>query len=163
MDFQPHGFCLRWDGPLLVLHVVANGMIAFAYALIPTLLAYTAWRRSRDHHDNMLFQWLFGLFIVLCGATHVVDIIVLWRPYYWLQGCLAFATGLVSITVALTLAIATPAIIALPSLTELQAQKDQLVATIARLGAAEVLAVTPTVREQLHEAIVELEALVKGR
>jgi len=44
--------------------------------------------------------WLFGSFILLCGATHFADIVVLYYPRYWEQGILKAATALISLMTA---------------------------------------------------------------
>lgn len=38
--FMPHGYCLKWDGPLLTVMIAANIGIALAYFAIPIALRY---------------------------------------------------------------------------------------------------------------------------
>ncbi len=64
-DFEPHGYCYLWDPKIVWLHAVSDGLIAFAYYLIPLMLIYFVRRRR-----NLPFHWMFfmfGLFIFGCG------------------------------------------------------------------------------------------------
>lgn len=99
--FMPHGMCFQWRPEILWMHVVADLVVALAYFSIPLALAFVLIRRR-----HIPFKWLiilFALFILLCGMTHVVGIIVLWEPVYRLQGLLKLATALVSIATAVVL------------------------------------------------------------
>jgi len=95
MWMHPHGWCLMWDGPLVGVHVVADALIALAYFMIPSILISM----------RKLFQWevprtlflLFGAFIICCGMTHVMDIIVLWYPFYWMQAAVKGLTAAISL------------------------------------------------------------------
>lgn len=44
--FMAHGYCLRWDGPLLSAFILGNLGIALAYFLIPTALRYFIGKRK---------------------------------------------------------------------------------------------------------------------
>jgi hypothetical protein len=39
----------------------------------------------------------FGVFIAACGMTHVMEIITLWKPYYWISGIVKAITALASV------------------------------------------------------------------
>lgn len=39
--FMPHGYCMRWDDPLLLVFIAGNVGIAIAYFLIPLALRCT--------------------------------------------------------------------------------------------------------------------------
>ena len=72
-DFMPHGHCYFWRPDVLWLHVISDGLIAVAYYSIPLALVYLV-RKRTDLPFQWLF-WLFGLFIVACGTTHVLAIV----------------------------------------------------------------------------------------
>ena len=74
---MPHGHCYLWTPGLLWLNVVPDLLIALAYFAIPAVLVYVA-RRRRDLPFNSLFVW-FGIFIVACGLTHLLDA---WNVYF---------------------------------------------------------------------------------
>jgi hypothetical protein len=47
-------------------------------------------------------RWLlamFAVFILACGVSHLLEILVLWYPYYWLLAIEVSATALISLTV----------------------------------------------------------------
>jgi hypothetical protein len=82
--FMPHGHCFWWRSDLTALHVISDGIIALSYFCLPVILYRYAKKRS-DFVISYIF-YLFAAFIFFCGVTHVFDIIVIWQPYYWIQG-----------------------------------------------------------------------------
>ena len=58
---------------------------------------------------------LFAAFILLCGATHFLDVVTLWVPAYGLQAVVKATTALVSVFAAATLWAQLPRAIKLPS------------------------------------------------
>lgn len=56
---------------------------------------------------------MFGIFIVACGTTHVLDIWTIWHPAYWLSGTLKAVTAIVSLTTVVMLVRVVPAALAL--------------------------------------------------
>src|SRR5687768_5395693 len=108
-DFLPHGVCYRWDPGVVWLHVVSDLLIAFAYYLIPISLIYIV-RRRRDLVYPWMF-WLFGLFILACGTTHLMNVFVIWQPWYRLDGLIKLVTALASVPTAILLIRLAPAVI----------------------------------------------------
>jgi PAS domain S-box-containing protein len=99
--FLPHGHCYLWRPGLLWLHFIADALTALAYTSIPLTLLYFA-RKRRD----IPFHWMFlcfGLFIIACGATHVMSIWTLWHPTYWLSGVVKAVTAVASVPTAILL------------------------------------------------------------
>jgi signal transduction histidine kinase len=97
----PHGYCLLWDTRLILLHVIADATIALAYFSIPIALWVILQRRR-----NLEFSWVLGLFasfILACGATHILSILVLWVPLYGLEGAIKAVTAVLSIFTAIVL------------------------------------------------------------
>lgn len=134
--FQPHGYCYQWNSGLVWLHVVSDGLIALAYFTIPFTLAWFI-RKRRD----LPFSWMFGLFgvfIVACGATHVMEVWNLWHADYWLDGVLKAVTAVASIGTAILLARLVPQAIALPAVEEWTASKELLEREIQERRALEV-------------------------
>ncbi len=93
--FMPHGYCFEWRPGVLWLHIVSDASIAFAYFGLSLLLLYFVWRR-RDLPFQLLFI-LFSTFIILCGATHLLSIWVLWHPDYYAEGYVKALTAIVSL------------------------------------------------------------------
>src|SRR5260370_7902248 len=83
-EFMPHGFCYLWDRDLIWLHVVSDVLIALAYFSIPLTLVYFV-RKKRDLPFHWMFL-MFGLFIVACGSTHVIEVWNLCHAAYLLPG-----------------------------------------------------------------------------
>ena len=98
---MPHGMCFQWQPEILWMHVIADLVIAIAYLSIPLGIGLVLYRRR-----SIPLTWLivlFALFILLCGMTHIIGIIVLWEPVYRLQGLIKLATAAVSIATAVVL------------------------------------------------------------
>src|SRR2546427_3321315 len=69
--FMPHGHCYLWRSDLVLLHVISDSLIALAYASIPITLVYFV-RKRQDLPFNWVFL-AFGVFIISCGMTHVME------------------------------------------------------------------------------------------
>ena len=98
---------------LLWLNVVSDALIALAYFSLPILIAISLFRR-RDTPYIWTFV-MFGVFIALGGVTHVIAIINIWQPIYWVDGFVKAATAIVSVLTAVTLAPILPKLIKLPN------------------------------------------------
>ena len=112
-NFMPHGYCYLWNPPLVWLHVVSDALIFLSYLSIPFTLIYFI-RRRRDLSSYWVFGF-FGLFIVACGFTHLMEIWTLWHASYWLSGAIKAVTAFVSVATAVILAQLVPIALALPS------------------------------------------------
>src|SRR5262245_29806593 len=110
--FAPHGVCYQWDRRLILLHVSSDALIAVAYMSIPVTLLYFV-RRRRDLPFHWIFV-LFGAFIIVCGATHAMEIWTLWHAHYWISGVLKGITAITSVLTATLLVKIVPAALALP-------------------------------------------------
>lgn len=123
-DFMPHGYCISWDVPLLTLHVLSDILIAFAYFSIPIGIIYFV--RQKDDITFKPVYYLFAGFITACGLTHLMGIVTLWLPFYYLEGVLKAITALVSLATAVYLIPRLSDMVALPDLTELSGLNQQL-------------------------------------
>ncbi len=121
----PHGFCLLWDPVLVWTHVIADLLIGLAYFSIPLVLAKFIARR-RDVEFGWVV-WLFAAFIMACGVTHFMSILVLWVPAYGIEGLIKLATALISVATAIALWPLLPKAVALPSPRQLALANDGLV------------------------------------
>jgi PAS domain S-box-containing protein len=131
--FMPHGHCYLWRPALLWLHVISDGLIALAYATIPFTIIHFV-RRRRD----LPFSWMFlcfGMFIIACGATHVMEIWTLWVPVYWLSGFVKAVTALASVPTAILLVQLIPKALAIPTLDSLRATSEAVAASAAQFRA----------------------------
>jgi PAS domain S-box-containing protein len=120
----PHGFCLLWQPGLILLHAISDGVIGFAYYLIPIALAWFIHQR-RDVVFGWIF-WMFAAFILACGTTHFMEIWVLWHPDYGVQGVLKAVTAVVSLATAVLLWPLIPRALALPTTVQFQHVAEML-------------------------------------
>jgi len=108
----PDGFCLLWDLKLLTLHAVSDSLIALAYFLIPFFLI-----RLVPLRRDLKFNWIFfslSVFVVACGLTHVMGVVTLWHPVYWVSGIVKAITAAISLGTVVLLMRMTPQILAMP-------------------------------------------------
>ena len=143
--FMPHGICYLWKPELVWLHVVSDLVIALAYFAIPPALVYLVVRARREARAlgipgparGLPYEWVyfaFGLFIIACGTTHVMGVVNVWQPSYWLSGGVKVVTAFASVATAIALPPLVPRAIALfreARISELQhAQLSQLAAIV---------------------------------
>jgi PAS domain S-box-containing protein len=132
--FMPHGYCLRWNGPLLFMFIAGNLGIAVAYFYIPLALRYFVSRR-RDLPYSYMFQ-LFALFIASCALTHVAQVWTIYQPAYWIEAGLDLWAAIVSLTAAALLTPLIPRALVLRSPSELDAANKKLQQVTEELQAA---------------------------
>ncbi|MCB0190495.1 MAG: GHKL domain-containing protein [Anaerolineae bacterium] len=134
-DFLPHGYCLVWQPNLVMTHVISDAIITLSYYSIPVALAYFIAERR-----DLAYKWVFGLFIAFifaCGTTHLMAIITLWEPLYWIDGWLKAGTAGVSVVTAVLLWPLMPKVLALPSPAQLRVANHNLHVQIAERQRAE--------------------------
>ena len=122
--FQPHGFCYLWNTHLMWLHVVSDTLIAASYFAIPAVLLWIV-RKRRDLPFHWMFV-LFGIFIVACGTTHLMEVWNLWHANYWLAGGVKAVTAAASVSTAALLFVVAPRAVDLPKLEHLLQSKATL-------------------------------------
>jgi Cu+-exporting ATPase len=137
---------------LMMVMAISNALIAVSYASIPFFLIVFV-RKRRD----MPFTWvifLFGLFILTCGTTHLVHIIGLWWQVNWWQATIDGICAIVSVATAVVVWPILPKLLSIPSPnqlrkvnTELQKEKDKLLFT----------------KQELQKAYDEIERRVNER
>ena len=110
---MPHGMCYLWQPGVLWLNVVSDALITLAYFSIPFTLLYFV-RRRKDLQFNWMFV-CFAIFIVACGTTHLMEILVVWHPAYWVSGSVKALTALASVPTAILLVKLVPQALQLPS------------------------------------------------
>jgi PAS domain S-box-containing protein len=91
-------------------------LIAGAYFVIPILLLWFLRKRP-----DVPFSWMFaifGVFIVACGATHLMEVWNLWHAQYWAAGAVKAVTAAASIGTAVALTYSVPQLLQVPNLAE---------------------------------------------
>jgi PAS domain S-box-containing protein len=114
---------------------------------IPVVLVYFV-RRRRDVPFPRVF-WMFGAFIVLCGLTHLMDIVMFSVPVYRLSGVVKLATAGVSISTFIALIPLLPMALALRGPKELEELNGRLEGEISERRKAQ---------EELARKNIELRA-----
>ena len=128
-SFIPHGFCLSWNPILLWLHIISDTAIVLSYYSIPISILYFI--RKRKEMPYAWFLVMAALFIVACGTTHLMSIILIWIPLYWLDGYLKAFTAIISVATAIAAVWVIPFALRLPSNAELQNSNNDLAFQIA--------------------------------
>ncbi len=121
---MPHGFCYFWDPGLVWLHVISDSLIALAYFAIPVMLVWFV-RRRRDVPFTWMFV-LFGVFIVACGTTHLMEVWNIWHANYWVDGVIKAITAAASVPTAILLAQMMPRALSLPNVSQWMQANAQL-------------------------------------
>jgi PAS domain S-box-containing protein len=151
--FMPHGHCYLWEPALLWTHVISDVLIGLAYVAISATLAYMVYKTRRD----LPFHWMvlaFGVFIIACGATHVVEAWNVWHADYWFAAAVKVITALASVTTAFLLPPLVPAILGLLEAGRLQRkQKEHLEIEIKQRLAAEadLIKMKETLEQRVRE------------
>jgi|CZKH01.1.fsa_nt_gi PAS domain S-box-containing protein len=160
-DFMPHGYCYMWDPRIVWLHVVADGLIALSYYCIAPVLVYLVVRRRRDLPFKWPF-WMFGLFILGCGTTHLMEIWTVWRASYVLSGIVKALTAAASVATAVMLIPLLPKAIVLPSPEQLRRSNYELrVQVVERERAEQHLRETLAERERTLAELADRKSAVE--
>ena len=91
--YMPHGACYLWQPGLMAVHALSDGLIGLSYIAIAAMLGWLVLRLRGELPFRLVFA-AFGLFIVACGMTHLLEVYTLWQPVYWLSGGVKVVTAL---------------------------------------------------------------------
>jgi len=123
-ELAPHGYCLLWQPELIWTHVVADALIAAAYFSIP--IAIVRFVRGRKDVEFSWIFWLFALFILACGTTHLMAIWTLWNADYGWEALIKVVTAIASVGTAIVLWPLIPRALAIPSPLQLKEANAEL-------------------------------------
>jgi PAS domain S-box-containing protein len=116
--------------------LLGNVLIVLAYFSIP--LAILRFIRLRRDLDFRYLHWLFAVFIVSCGITHLLHLVALWYPVPYIEAVMDLMTGIVSLVTAVMVWKLLPVFVAMPSTHQLQAARELLQHTNDALTESEV-------------------------
>jgi signal transduction histidine kinase len=139
------------------LYIISSILIALAYFSIPILIYYLISKAKNKLPFQKVF-WLFLLFILACGFTHVMDALVFWLPAYRVSAIVLFATALVSWMAVYGLYQIVPAALTLKSPSML----EDIIATRTRELAQSNESLLKT-NQQLQEANLANEKLIRQK
>ncbi|MVM30063.1 two-component sensor histidine kinase [Spirosoma sp. HMF4905] len=100
-DWPPRWFCGRWTDFHGWLYIISDLMIWLAYMVIPLVLIRYLFVKKGVPLPGVF--WLFGAFILLCGLTHLIDVVIFWIPVYRISALVRFVTGVVSVATVVAL------------------------------------------------------------
>lgn len=99
--YIPRSHCMQQEQDLITASFIGDSVTSLSYLVIGTmLLVFFSRVRAYDHTKIFL---LFGLFIFLCGVTHIFDVLSLWVTYYWIDVIFKNLTAVVSFLAMLQL------------------------------------------------------------
>ena len=124
----PHGFCINWSPTILWTNVISNAVVAIAYFSIPVFLGFIAYKRQDFNFRLALF--LFSTFIIACGISHVMAVIMIWKPIYIIDNWVMVTTALLSAGTAIFFWLQLPKVLNIPSSAQLTDLNDRLQAEI---------------------------------
>jgi len=101
-SLMPHAVCWSQDPPLIWTMVITNGITFLSYFSICLTLFYLA-RKTRVvvKREWAFFLIGFGLFIVACGTTHLMEVVTTWVPVFWIAAWTNIITAALSAYVAI--------------------------------------------------------------
>ena len=76
------------------LYIISDLAIWAAYFVIPFFLIRFIKKKPNIPLPGVF--WLFGIFILFCGLTHLMDAVIFWWPNYRLSALIRFMTAIVS-------------------------------------------------------------------
>ncbi len=101
------------------MYIGSDITIFIAYMSIPLMLLWYIRNKKMDWKLKGMVG-LFGAFIIFCGFTHLIDVILFWNPMYRLSGFVKLITGTLSIGTALVLGYVIPIALKFKSPSEMQ-------------------------------------------
>ena len=113
-NFPARWHCGRWTAFHGWLYIISSILIALAYFSIPVILYYLI-RKAKNNLPFLRVFWLFLLFILACGVTHVFDAVMFWDPVYRASAFALFITAVVSWLAVIGLYRVVPRALALKS------------------------------------------------
>jgi PAS domain S-box-containing protein len=117
-EFPARWTCGNWTTAHGWLHILSDLGVWSAYVAIPCVLGYFILRR-KDIPFRTIFL-LFGAFILACGTTHLMEVLMFWWPAYRLAGIVKLFTAIVSWGTVLALVPVTPKALAMRTPDELE-------------------------------------------
>jgi chemotaxis family two-component system sensor kinase Cph1 len=100
-DWPPRWYCGNWTDFHGWLYIISDLTIWLAYMAIPLILIRFIILKKGVPLPSVFV--LFGAFILLCGATHLLDALMFWWPAYRFSALIRFLTGVVSVATVVAL------------------------------------------------------------
>jgi PAS domain S-box-containing protein len=142
--------------------MISDLVIFLSYTAIATALIVVFYKQHKRYpleHKPLLLLGLFGVFILLCGFTHLVSVFIFWNPEYGFQAFVKGITALVSALTAVYMVPVLPSLLNLASPTLLQEKNEELKRVIAERDMAqeELAMVNRDLRQRLEIGQFDLQ------
>ena len=162
-DPAPMAMLFEGAAGMLYLYALADFLILLSCYAIPLAFAYFVWHR-KDLQHRWIFL-VFSIFILSYGMSHLLSLVLLWKPVYHYHLAMKILTAVVSVGTAYMVFRIIPHALKIPNPTKLAAEVE---AEIQERREAFVALKTTEIslresREQLRKANLELEARVQSR
>lgn len=104
-SLMPHAVCWSRDPQLIWTMAVSNAITFLSYLTICLTLFYLAKKtRGVVAREWAFFLIGFGIFIVACGGTHLMEVVTTWVPAFWIAAWTNIITAVFSAYVAIEFA-----------------------------------------------------------
>ncbi len=95
-NWPPRWNCGTWSPFLGWFYIASDFLIWAAYFTIPGILFYFTRKNNLIKSYKGIFFFFIG-FILLCGLTHLIDVLIFWWPAYRVSAIIRFGTAIISI------------------------------------------------------------------
>lgn len=99
--FIQHGHCYLWKPGLIGLEMLSNLLTALVCFTAAAVLTVFTLRQGGQRSRRFLVP--AALFLLGCGLTHLMNVVVVWSPLYWIDGGLRALTALAGVAAVLRL------------------------------------------------------------
>jgi len=137
-----------WQSQLIRLHLVSDLVIALVYFSIPISFIYFVRQRQNLSYSSVFI--LFSIFIFAFGINHLMAILTLWYPVYWLSGGLKAIPAIISVVTACTIIPLVPKLLKLRNPNELE-KVTRYIGTITDING----------REKAEEALQQSQQMLQ--
>jgi PAS domain S-box-containing protein len=110
MNYLPHRYCYLAQPWLIWSNVTMDALIAASYVVIFGCLFWIAGRLRRFPEIHR-FLWVFiafGIFIVACASTHLMEVVTVWWPLYRISVAFKVVCAASSVATAILFARTAP-------------------------------------------------------
>jgi PAS domain S-box-containing protein len=111
-NYLPHRYCYLAQPDLIWTNVIMDGLIAASYVVIFACLFWIV-AQLRNTPQTRTYLWVFvafGVFILACASTHLMEVVTIWWPVYRLSVAFKLACAVASVVTAVLFTHAAPKI-----------------------------------------------------
>jgi signal transduction histidine kinase len=134
-EYLPQGSVFLWQDEVLWLTVLGNTLLGLSLILLPVTLFLVVSRRTDLISRKTLY--LLTVFLLVCGLSRLVNVLVTWVPLFRLEALLDFGAGLLSVAAAFSLVKFIPEIFRAPNKEQLEQANALLRQQIEERGKAQ--------------------------